>query len=180
MRLLALSGSLRAQSLNTLLLREAARLSPPGMAFSFWEHLDDLPHFSPERDLDPLPAPVSELRTLIARSDAVLFSTPEYIHAMPAVLKNLLEWLVSSDAIVGKPTAVWSVSPSLEGGARAQASGVHTLEVMSTQVVHAASLCLTLARSGLDEGGRLKDPDQAAALRAALAALELAVLSPRP
>ena len=171
MRILALSGSLRAQSLNTLLLREAARLAPPGMAFAFWERLDDLPHFSPERDLDPLPATVVELRALIAASDALLFCTPEYIHAMPAVLKNLLEWVVSCGDCVAKPTAAWSASPSLEGGAKAQASLVHTLEVMSAKVVHASSLCLTLARSGMDEDGHLKDPATATALRHALETL---------
>ena len=175
MRVLALSGSLRAQSLNTLLLREAARLAPPGMTFTFWGRLDDLPHFSPERDIDPLPAPVIELRGLIHLADAMLICTPEYIHTMPAVLKNLLEWVVSSSACVGKPAAAWSVSPSLEGGARAHASLIHTLEVMSTQVVHASSLCLTLARSGLDEAGHLKDPDQGASLRNALDMLLLSV-----
>jgi NAD(P)H-dependent FMN reductase len=138
------------------------------MTFTFWDGLDDLPHFSPERDVDPWPVPVAELRALIAASDACLFCTPEYIHAMPAVLKNLLEWVVSSGDCVGKPTAVWSVSPSPEGGARAHASLVHTLEVMSARVVQASSLCLTLARSGMDLDGRLKDPAQAAALRGAL------------
>lgn len=171
MRILALSGSLRAQSLNTLLLHEAARLAPSDMAFMFWDRLDDLPHFSPERDGDPLPEPVAQLRALIAGSDALLFCTPEYIHTMPAVLKNLLEWVVSSGDCVGKPTVAWSVSPSLEGGAKAHAALVHTLEVMSAKVVHGSSLCLTLARSGLDEAGHLKDPDQVALLQHALATL---------
>jgi NAD(P)H-dependent FMN reductase len=178
MRLLALSGSLRPQSLNALLLREAARLAPPGTEVVFWERLDDLPHYSPERDLDPPPAPAAELRGLIREADALLICTPEYIHAMPAVLKNLLEWVVSSGDCVAKPTAAWSASPALEGGARAQAALVHTLEVMSAQVVHAASLCLTLARSGLDGEGRLKDPAQEAALRKALEALAAAVATP--
>ncbi|GLH74318.1 FMN reductase [Geothrix limicola] len=171
MRILALSGSLRAQSLNTLLLREAARLAPEGLTFAFWERLDDLPHFSPERDEDPLPASVAELRALIAEADALLICTPEYIHAMPAVLKNLLEWIVSSGVCVGKPTAAWSVSPSMEGGAKAHASLVHTLEVMSAKVAHGASLSLTLARSGLDGEEHLKDPAQTASLRAAIQAL---------
>lgn len=171
MHVLALSGSLRSRSLNTLLLREASRLAPEGMAFSFWERLDDLPHFSPERDEDPLPPAVADLRVRIREADALLFCTPEYIHAMPAVLKNLLEWVVSSGDCVDKPAAAWSVSPSQEGGARAQASLVHTLEVMSAKVVPEASLCLTLARSGLDADGRLKDPHQAALLRQALRAL---------
>jgi len=171
MRILALSGSLRAQSLNTLLLREAARLSPGDQVFAFWDRLDDLPHFSPERDLEPPPEPVAELRAAIRQADALLICTPEYIHAMPAVLKNLLEWVVSSGDCVGKRVGAWSVSPSPEGGARAHASLVHTLEVMSVTVVHEASLKLTLARSGLTDEGHLMDADQASALRSALAAL---------
>ena len=178
MRVLALSGSLRAQSLNTLLLREAARLAPLGLEVTPWEGLDDLPHYSPERDLDPPPAPVAELRARIREADGLLLCTPEYIHAMPSVLKNLLEWVVSSGACVGKPTAAWSASPSLEGGARAHASLVHTLEVMSARVVPAASLCLTLARSGLDAAGQLSDPVQADRLRGALAALAAAGETP--
>lgn len=178
MRILALSGSLRPQSLNALLLREAVRLAPPDTEIAFWERLDDLPHYSPERDLDPPPAPAAELRSLIREADALLICTPEYIHAMPAVLKNLLEWVVSSGDCVAKPTAAWSASPALEGGARAQAALVHTLEVMSAQVVHASSLCLTLARSGLDSEGHLKDPVQEAALRTSLEALAAAVATP--
>ena len=168
MHILALSGSLRAQSLNSLLLQEAARLAPPGMAFSRWERLDELPHFSPERDMEPLPPVVVDLRARIRAADGLLISTPEYIHSLPAVLKNLLEWVVSSGEGFGKPAAVWSASPSLEGGARAHASLVHILEVMSVRVVPEASLCLTLARSGLNEAGQLQNPAQAAALRAAL------------
>lgn len=178
MHVLALSGSLRAQSLNTLLLHEAARLAPPGLDIAHWDGLDELPHYSPERDIDPLPAAVAELRTRIREADGLLFCTPEYIHAMPAVLKNLLEWVVSSGDCVGKPTAAWSASPSLEGGARAQVSLVHTLEVMSARVVPEASLCLTLAHSGLDDAGRLKDPAQVASLRAALEALAAAGETP--
>ncbi len=175
MRVLALSGSLRPQSLNTLLLEEAARLAPPGMTLARWEGLDLLPHFSPERDADPLPPPVTELRARILDADALLFCTPEYIHAMPAVLKNLLEWVVSSGVCVGKPAAVWSASPSMEGGARAHTALVHTLQVMSARVVPESSLSLTLARSSLDEMGHLADATQVAQLRAALEALTAAV-----
>ena len=170
MRIFALSGSLRADSLNTRLLREAARIAPDH-AFEFWERLDDLPHFSPELDTEPPPAPVAELRARIRAADALLVCTPEYIHAMPAVLKNLLEWVVSSGACVDKPAAAWSASPSPEGGARARESLAHTFAVMSARVVPEASLGLTLARSGLDAEGHLADPAQAAAAQRALAAL---------
>jgi len=174
-RILALSGSLRAESLNTRLIEEAARLAPAGMTISRWDRLDDLPHFSPERDIDPAPAQVADLRERIHETDALLICTPEYIHAMPAVLKNLLEWVVSSGACVGKLAAAWSVSPSLEGGARAHASLVHTLEVMSVNVVPAASRNLILARSGFDAAGHLTDATQVKLLQTALAALAAAL-----
>jgi NAD(P)H-dependent FMN reductase len=170
MRLLTLSGSLRAGSLNALLLREAARLAPEH-TFTFWERLDELPHFSPERDGDPPPEAAADLRAQVRAAEALLVCTPEYIHAMPAVLKNALEWLVSSGACVDKPAAAWSVSPAPGGGARAQASLAHTLAVMSAQVRPGAGLCLTLARSSLDAAGRLIDPAQTRQVRAALEAL---------
>ena len=178
MRVLALSGSLRAQSLNTLLLHEATRLAPSGLDIAHWDGLDALPHYSPERDIDPLPAAVAELRALIRETDGLLICTPEYIHALPAVLKNLLEWVVSSGDCVGKPTAAWSASPALEGGARAHVSLVHTLEVMSARVEPEASLCLTLAHSGLDAAGHLRDPALIARLRRALDALAAAGETP--
>lgn len=178
MRILALSGSLRAQSLNTLLLYEAARLAPPGMDIARWDGLDDLPHYSPERDIEPPPTAVAELRARVRKADGLLLCTPEYIHAMPSVLKNLLEWVVSSGVCVGKPTAAWSASPAPEGGARAQDSLVHTLDVMSARVVPEASLCLTLAHSGLDAAGHVRDPALIARLRSALAALAAAGETP--
>jgi chromate reductase, NAD(P)H dehydrogenase (quinone) len=173
-RVLALSGSLRSESLNTRLLHEAARLAPPVMQIVRWERLDDLPHYSPERDTEPPPMAVADLRARTLEADGLLICTPEYLHAMPAVLKNLLEWLVAAGACTGKPAAAWSASPSLEGGVQAQNSLVHTLEVMSARVVPEASLCLSLARSGLDGEGRLADPAQVERLRAALAALAAA------
>ena len=174
MRILALSGSLRAASINARLLREAARLAPVGLTFEYWERLDELPHFSPERDIEPPPEPVADLRARIRRADALLVCSPEYIHAMPSVPKNLLEWVVSSGDCVGKPAAAWSASPSREGGAKAQASLAHTLEMMSVQVVPEAGLCLTPGASGLDAEGKLLDPAQAAQVKAAMEALAAA------
>ncbi len=121
---------------------------------------------------------MADLRSHIQAADALLVCTPEYIHAMPAVLKNLLEWVVSSGACVGKPAAAWSASPSPEGGAKAQASLAHTLAVMSARVVPEASLCLTLAASSLDAEGHLADPAHTARVTAAIRALLTAGAAP--
>ena len=56
LKLLAVSGSLRTASSNTMLLRAAAGLAPPGMELTFYDGLDRLPHFSPDLDGDDPPA----------------------------------------------------------------------------------------------------------------------------
>ena len=116
MNVLAISGSLRTTSTNTALLRAAARLAPEHVTITLYDGLDDLPHFSPERDTDTPPPAVIQLRTLLREADAVMVCTPEYAHGMPGVLKNMLDWVVSSGEFVDKPVSVISASPSDTGG----------------------------------------------------------------
>jgi NAD(P)H-dependent FMN reductase len=75
MRILALSGSLRAESSNVRLLRAAARFGPDGARFTFYDQqIAALPHFSPDLDAEGAvaPPPVAELRHLLAAADGVL------------------------------------------------------------------------------------------------------------
>lgn len=105
--IIAISGSLRSASSNTALLRAAADLAPENVKITIYEGLDKLPYFSPELDGEgAIPPPtVAALRQQIKTADAVLFCTPEYAFGMPGVLKNALDWLVSSGEFVDKPTA---------------------------------------------------------------------------
>src|SRR5262249_37658099 len=96
MKILAISGSLRAGSTNTALLRATASLAPKGVEVLLFDGLRELPHFSPEIDGDDSPAPVVHLRESLAAADAVLICTPEYAFGMPGSLKNALDWCVSS------------------------------------------------------------------------------------
>lgn len=96
---LAVSGSLRHGSTNTLMLQAVADRLRANVTMIFFDGLDDLPHFSPERDADhesgtaSLPA-VAHWRAAIEQADAVLISTPEYAFGIPGVLKNALDCLV--------------------------------------------------------------------------------------
>ena len=92
--LLAVSGSLRAASANTALLRAAERLAPEGVELVLYGGLATLPHFNP--DLDDLdagtaPPPVMDLRSRLDASDGVLISSPEYAHGVPGALKNAID-----------------------------------------------------------------------------------------
>ena len=72
MRILAISGSLRASSTNTLLVLAIARLAPSHMEMTLYEGLADLPHFTPDLDGDDPPASVRSLRQLLQAADGVL------------------------------------------------------------------------------------------------------------
>jgi NAD(P)H-dependent FMN reductase len=139
MNIVGLSGSLRRQSSNTALLRALARVAPTGVQFTIYDGLGDLPHFNPDLDEEGMVAPDSivRLRNLLIDADAVVISSPEYAHGVPGVLKNMLDWLVSTGELVGKPVALLNASPA--GGTHAQASLLETLRTMNWEVVLEAS-----------------------------------------
>ncbi|HEV3044274.1 MAG TPA: NAD(P)H-dependent oxidoreductase, partial [Roseiarcus sp.] len=68
MRILAISGSLRAASVNTALLGAAQRLAPAGVEVAIYRELALLPPFNPDEDCDPPPR-VAALRAEIGASD---------------------------------------------------------------------------------------------------------------
>jgi chromate reductase, NAD(P)H dehydrogenase (quinone) len=165
-RLLAMSGSLRAASLNTALLDAAAQLAPPGITVAQYHGLDELPHFNPDLDRDVPPPAVAWLRAQIQSADGLLISSPEYARGIPGSLKNALDWLVSSVEFPNKPVALFSAS---QRASDAQAALRLVLTTMSARVSDAASITVPLLGTGLDAGGIAAHPPFAAQIRAALA-----------
>ncbi len=172
MKIVAISGSLRAASSNTALVRVAIASAPAGIDAVLYDGLGDLPHFSPE--LDP-PDSVKHLRALLASADGVLLCTPEYAYGIPGSLKNALDWLVFSGELWRKPVAVLSASPSARGGEYAHAALSLTLSALEAAVVEAASLQIPFMATKLNAEKEVSDPATLAALGASLAALIAAV-----
>jgi chromate reductase len=167
--IVAISGSLRAQSSNRFLLEAAARLAPHGTTVTFFDALASLPHFNPDLDVEGLepPAEVRELRELLIRADAILVSCPEYAHGVPGAFKNMLDWLVSTGELVGKPIAL--LNASQVGGAFAQSQLVETLRTMNWDVVDEACLIepfvpRRLTSAAVDDEPRERLRDAVAAL----------------
>jgi len=144
-RILAISGSLRAQSSNTEILRAAGRLAAPRARVVLYDGLGTLPHFNPDLDGEGavLPPPVRRLRDALAASDALLICSPEYAHGVPGTLKNALDWLVSGPEMVGMPVGLLNASSRATFAA---ASLAETLRTMSADVVPGA--CVTVPLDG--------------------------------
>lgn len=68
MRILAISGSLRAASSNTILLNAAAALAPENVEVILYRGLGDLPHFNPDLDKEPAPPAVTDFRAQLRKS----------------------------------------------------------------------------------------------------------------
>ena len=169
--ILGLSGSLRAASLNTMLLRACARLVPPGVGVELDVNLGALPLFNVDLEVRD-PAPIAALRARIIAADAVLIASPEYAHGVSGVMKNALDWMVGNESFVAKPVALLNASPR---ASLAQAALRETLSTMSARIVEAACVAVPLLGSGLSEDALVGDPVLAHVLRASLAELQRAV-----
>lgn len=110
MKILAISGSGRASSTNTALLRAVARIAQPDHDVTVFADVAALPVFSPDLELQVLPEKVQDLVDSIAGSDCLIVSSPEYVRAIPGGLKNAIDWLVSRDEIIAKPVALLHAS----------------------------------------------------------------------
>jgi NAD(P)H-dependent FMN reductase len=111
--ILAISGSLRAASWNSTLVRALALLAPPALDVSVYGGLGDVPPFNPDDDVEPAPAAVADFRSRLRAVDAVVISTPEYAHGIPGTLKNALDWVVDS-GIAGDPALSGVLVSALE------------------------------------------------------------------
>jgi chromate reductase len=173
-RILAISGSLRSGSSNTLLLRAASTLAAPGAEVAIYEGIDGLPFFSPDLDGDEVPPPVEIFRSALRSAEGLLISSPEYAHGVPGVLKNALDWLVGSTQgeIVDKPVALINASPY---ATIAQASLVETLRVMSARVVADVGLSISLRSRSFTADSLLTEPDVVRVITSALGALTTAI-----
>lgn len=174
MKILAISGSLRANSSNTAILRAVIELAPDGVSISMYEGIGNLPHFNPEIDNSELAA-VNDWRRQLQDVDGVIFCTPEYAHGVPGVLKNALDWIVSSGEFMNKPTAVISASPSMDGGDKANRSLVQTLRVMMAAIDEGALLCIPGVSAKLNDNGEVSDPATTKALQSLVGSLTSAI-----
>jgi NAD(P)H-dependent FMN reductase len=103
MRLLAISGSLRAESTNTALLRELQRFTPRDVEVVLYTEMGELPIFNPDLEGSRTPAAVLRLTEQLNGSDGLVVCSPEYAHGIPGGLKNLFDWLTSRSEVVDKP-----------------------------------------------------------------------------
>src|SRR5690349_58427 len=139
MHLLALSGSLRAASLNTMALRALRTLAPEGTEVQLYESIGALPHFNHDVETSALPEIVAALRRQVAAADGLVIACPEYAHGIPGSFKNALDWLVGMPDFPEKPVMLVNTSPR---SVHAQAQLREVLATMSARLVPEAEVAV--------------------------------------
>src|SRR5580765_4573642 len=170
MRVLAISGSLRADSNNTGLLRALREEAPAGIDIEVWDGLKAIPPYDADDDVVPGPPDVEAFRELVREVDAVFFATPEYNSSVPGALKNALDWAsrpLATNSFRNKPVAVISSSAGAFGGVWAAAELRKVLGAMGARVTE-AELAVGHAHEKLDDEGHLVDDDVRTGLRESL------------
>lgn len=143
MKVLGISGSLRADSHNSRLLGSASRVLPADAEFERLdsEILRSLPHYDEDIDTaDQRDPAVLALRAAVAGADAILWVTPEYNAGLPSAIKNALDWVSrprQAPAIKGKPSAAISASTAMYGGVWAQDQLRKSLKIAGARVIDA-------------------------------------------
>ena len=170
MRVLGITGSLRRDSYNHALLREAAERLPAGAELVEFDRLGEIPPYDSDVEEAGTPDSVAALRQAMREADAVLVATPEYNHSIPGVLKNALDWAsrpAGQSALNGKPAAVIGASTGMFGAVWAQAETRKVLGALGGRVVE-RELPVAKAAELMRDGNLELPPEQSEQLEGLL------------
>ena len=121
-RIVGVSGSLRAGSTNRALIRAARDLAPAGVMVEEFD-LRHIPPYDGDVEAAGDPEPVRAFKGAIRGADAILIATPEYNRGTSGVLKNAIDWAsrpAIASPLAGKLVGVMGASAGMRGTASAQ------------------------------------------------------------
>lgn len=176
MKLLGISGALRAESSNRKLMLEAARLFGD---CDFIEADLHLPLYDADVEDRGIPAEVQRLATQIAAADAVVISGPEYNKGISGVLKNALDWVSRTEGApwADKPVAIMSSASGRSGGERTQTMLRSCMVAFRPRILQGPEVLLAQGRQQFDGSGRLINERTEKSLGDLMAALRNAAQS---
>jgi chromate reductase len=171
--IIAMSGSLRAASFNSLLVHAAVALAPPGASIEV-ASIKGIPLYDADVEAVGMPPEVSALQQRIIAADGLLLVSPEYNNSMPGVLKNALDWLSRPPANMARvfgnlPVGVIGATPGSGGTSLAQAAWLPVLRTLGTLPYFGARVLVSGAAKVFDAEGQLSDPAVRAQLEKYLA-----------
>ena len=154
-------GSLRRASFNAAIARALPALAPEGVSIAPLASVGEYPLYNHDVQEEGFPPIVTATAEAIAKSDGVIFVTPEYNHSVPGVLKNAIDWIsrLPNQPFAGKPVAIQSASPGLFGGLRAQLHLRQMFVYLDARALNKPEVIIAQVNTKIDAStGQLTDP----------------------
>src|SRR6187399_2244541 len=175
-QLVGLSGSLRKGSYNTMLLNSALQLLPTDVSMEIIS-IEDIPLYNGDLDLPSVkhrPQPVEHFRKMLADSDGILISSPEYNYSIPGGLKNAIDWASRGEdsPLLRKPVAVIGATTGLWGTTRMQVAFHNVFLFLDMKPVYKPEVLVAQAEKKFDKNGNLIDEVTKKLLKQKLEALK--------
>ena len=143
-KVLSISGSTRASSTNLNYIKAIRDLAADVFSVDLFEGLMGIPPFNPDDDFENPPAVIINFRNQLRNVDGILICTPEYAMGVPGVLKNAIDWTVSSMEFSKKPVALITASLS---GLKGHAALLETLYIIEARITPDTGLVIPFAKT---------------------------------
>lgn len=170
MSYLAIVGTNSDVSTNRMLLQFMQKHFSHETTIDIYE-IKDLPAFIEKEEVEEaeadIPGKVQDLSDRIANAQGVIIATPEYDHAIPAVLKSALEWIsYTTQALIDKPVLIVGASHGALGSSRAQAHLRQILDSpeLGARIMPSSEFLLGKSQAAFDNSGNLMDAQKVAEL----------------
>lgn len=158
-KITAISGSIRKNSYNTLLLEAIKDLAPENIEISVFT-IKDIPMFNEDVESKGIPDVVQKLAVEIKESDAIILATPEYNGATTGALLNTLEWLSRGSVgtpAANKPVGIVGATVGQSGTIRAQQFLKTYALALNMFVFNKPVVRVTHSGDKFDDNGKLTD-----------------------
>ncbi len=160
MKILAFVGTNADFSYNRLLLRFMKKHFKQMADIEIYE-VGKLPPFSVDTPLSEQ-TEIWKLKQKVKEADGLVFSTPEYDHGIPAVLKSAIEWLSYKTKVLSeKPAMIVGVAYGRQASARSQ---VQMRQILispdcNTNLIPGDEVLIGNVRDTFAKDGRLVDQE---------------------
>lgn len=175
-KILAISGSTRKDSSNHRLIKAIADLASESFSMLVFEDIASIPSFNPDLDnAESTPEQVTDFRKQLKEADGVLICTPEYAIGVPGVLKNAIDWTVSSMEFSQKSVALITAGTS---GKIAHQSLLGTLLIIESKITKETQLLIPFVKTKLNAESEITDTQTLNNVNRLIQSLKLMITEP--
>ncbi|TGM38023.1 NADPH-dependent FMN reductase [Leptospira biflexa] len=153
-KLLAISGGISPTSYNQKILQYIKHRFSSHCELILFHEIDQFPFFVSGLSDEKIPEIVKHFLREVENADGVIICSPEYVFSIPGVLKNALEWVVSSVVFTDKPVALITAASV---GEKAHESLLLVLKTIGAQLSENTNLLVSGVKGKVSLDGQITD-----------------------